>query len=120
MKLLNFNQFINEAYLDQEGKLQDFEFNDEDRAMHSIYDEVNNIKDFLEDAGARNLRSDVIDGLVKIEFRYRGEHYSLHLDLDNDKGMIIYFPDPNRPEVIYDSSADSLASLLQAKGLDFL
>lgn len=120
MRALTFNQFINEAYIDQEGQLQDFKFDAEDIATHEIYDEVNHIKDFLEDAGARRLRSDVIDGLVKIEFTYRDEHYSFHLDLDNSTSKIIYYANPNSPVIVYDGSAESIVDLIQAKGLSFL
>lgn len=120
--VLSFSQFINEdAYIDQAGELQDFEFDQQDKQEHEVYDEMMYIVDFLEDAGAKKVEPDYFDGMMKFSFRYAGESYEIFIDIDADYATLMKYASPlSKGETIYDGAANSLFDLLKYQGLSFL
>lgn len=121
MKALTFTQFINEAYVDSKGNLQDFELEPHEEYEIDMYDHIEELKEFLMDSGARDLTHDLMEGDLKFEFTYYDEKYSIHIDLDEDRGMAIHYSySGNEPTIIYNGQVDQLIDLLKYKGLDFL
>lgn len=121
MKALTFNKFINEAYVDAEGQLGDFELDPQEQYELDMYDYIEEIKEFLSEADAQDIEHDLSEGDLKFEFKYYEEKYSLHLDLDEDRGMVVHYSySGNEPTIIYNGNLDSLIDLLKYKGLSFL
>ena len=120
--VLSFSQFINEdAYIDSEGELRDFEFSDQEKHEYSMYDEMMPIVDFLEDSGAKRVEPDYFNGMMKFSFKYSGESYEIFIDLDSDYATLMKYSSPlSKGDTIYDGPADSLFDLLKHKGLSFL
>lgn len=120
--VLSFGQFINEdAYVDQEGKLQDLEFTPEEEFEINTYDNIQGISDFLEDSGARAVAHKVDGALLSFRFKYESEPYIMQLDLDTDAARVARFRDSEESNtVIYHGSTDPLFDLIRANGLSFL
>lgn len=121
MKALTFNQFVNEAYVSGDGQLGDFELEPHEQYELDMYDHVEELTEFLRDVGAKDLTHDLSEGDLKFDFTYYDEAYSIHLDLDEDRGMAIHYSySKNEPTVIYNGALDSLIDLLKYQGLNFL
>lgn len=120
--VLSFGQFINEdAYVDQEGKLQDLEFTPEEEFEINTYDNIRGISDFLEDSGARAVAHKLNGGLLSFRFKYESEPYIMQLDLDTDAAKIArLLNSENSDTVIYNGKTDPLFDLIRANGLSFL
>jgi hypothetical protein len=120
--VLSFGQFINEdAYVDQEGKLQDLEFTPEEEFEINTYDNIQGISDFLEDSGARAVAHKVDGGLLSFRFKYESEPYIMQLDLDTDAAKLArLLNSENSDTVIYNGKTDPLFDLIRANGLSFL
>ena len=120
----SFNDFLNEdAYIDSEGELKDLEFTPEEEYEINTYDNVQSLADFLEDSGARDIKHKVAGENLTFMFDYATEPYSLQIDLDNDKALVIKTDiDTGTPRhhFIYSGSVDSLFDLIKANGLIFL
>lgn len=120
--VLSFGQFINEdAYVDQEGKLQDLEFTPEEEFEINTYDNIQGISDFLEDSGARAVAHKLNGGLLSFRFKYESEPYIIQLDLDTDAAKLARLSNHEESNiVIYHGSTDPLFDLIRANGLSFL
>lgn len=123
-KILSFTQFINErTHIDREGRLKDLEFTPHEEFEINMFDEINSIKEFLEDAGAKSVKSKIDDGLLKFRFVYRSEPYLIHLNLDTDSSILTRI-DPAQEGgeslVVFDGPTDSLFELIKVNGFDFL
>lgn len=120
--VLSFGQFINEdAYVDQEGKLQDLEFTPEEEFEINTYDNIQGISDFLADSGARAVAHKVDGALLSFRFKYESEPYIMQLDLDMDAAKIARLSNYEESNmIIYHGSTDPLFDLIRANGLSFL
>ena len=110
-----YRQFINEAYIDDSGELQDFEAPREDGHEYQIIDHAHRIQEYLEESGAEEVRLQVREGIIKFKFSYSGLDYHMELDLDLNLAVLSI-----GEIIIYEDSADSLFDLLASKGLEFL
>jgi hypothetical protein len=119
--ILSYKDFINEAYIDSEGRLRNLEFTQDDRHASEMVDQINQIREFLEDAGARRVRTDV-DG-HPIVFRFEYQHNSYYMELDLDSNQVAVYAKTGRsgiPQEIYQDSAQGFFDLAMNSGLDFL
>jgi hypothetical protein len=110
-----YQQFINEAYIDDSGELRDFEAPNEDGSEFQLLDHSHRIQEYLEESGASNVRGMVGDGIIEIKFNYSGSKYLLELNIDENRALL------SLGEIlVYEDSADSFFDLIAANGLDFL
>ena len=110
-----YRQFINESYIDDSGELQDFEAPGEDDYEFQLFDHAQRIQEYLEESGAKEVRLQVREGIIKFQFYYSGLDYHMELDLDRNLAVLSI-----GEVIIYEDSADSLFDLLASKGLEFL
>lgn len=116
-RALSFLGFLNEAYVDREGRLQDFEFSPKGDYTIEMQVHIDQIGEFLKSVGAKRLVSHHDDaGIVSFNFAYRGEPYFLSINLDNDRALFSHVGDE---EPIFSGPTESLIDLLTVKGLDF-
>lgn len=117
-----YREFINEAYIDQEGRLQDLEFTQSDLYASEMVDQINQIREFLEDAGATRVRvGDYNEDPIVFRFQYGPHSYFMELDLDQDT-ITVYAKvgTGGIPQEIYRDSAQGFFDLAMNSGLDFL
>ena len=114
-RIKTYQEFINEAYVDSSGELQDFEAPGEDDYEFQLLDHAQRIQEYLEESGAEKVRLKTHEGVIELKFEYRGSHYLMELDLDANQAYISI-----GRIIIYEESADSLFDLLASKGLEFL
>lgn len=120
--VLSYGEFINEAYIDQEGRLQDLEFTQSDLYASEMVDQINQIREFLEDAGATRVRvGDHTEEPIIFKFRYGPHSYFMEFSLDTET-ITVYanVGRPNIPQEIYRDSAQGFFDLAMNSGLDFL
>ena len=110
-----YRQFINEAYIDASGELQDFEAPGEDDYEFQLLDHAQRIQEYLKESGAKEVRLQVREGIIKFQFYYSGLDYHMEIDLDQNLAVLSI-----GEIIIYEDSADSLFDLLASKGLEFL
>jgi hypothetical protein len=120
--VLSYGEFINEAYIDQEGRLQDLEFTQSDLYASEMVDQINQIREFLEDAGATRVRvGDYHEDPIVFRFQYGPHSYFMELNLDDD--TVTVYAKTGRGEVpqeMYRDSAQGFFDLAMNSGLDFL
>lgn len=110
-----YQEFINEAYIDSSGELQDFEAPGEDDYEFQLLDHAQRIQEYLEESGAERVRLNVNEGLIKLKFEYGGSRYIMELDIDNDIATVSL-----GQVTLYEDSVESIFDLLAATGLEFL
>lgn len=110
-----YNEFINEAYVDASGELQDFTPLSKDNYDVVLTDEASRLRDFLEEVGADGVRLSVDDPYITIIFRYGYNRYFSRIDLEEET-IEIY----SEGTEIYSDSLDSFIDVVNANGLDFL
>ena len=115
MKAKTYRQFINEAYIDDSGKLQDFDPSMDDSYDSQLVDEADALRDFLEEEGAMRVKVSVDDPYIFITFNY--EYLTYYTKIDPEKEEIEIYT--NHVE-IYSDSIDSFIELVKANGLDAL
>jgi len=108
-------QFINEAYIDSSGELQDFEAPGEDDYEFQLLDHAQRIQEYLEESGADRVRLMVDGGVIRLKFEYQGSLYIMELDIDNDVATVRL-----DQIIIPEDSVDSIFDLLASTGLEFL
>ena len=114
-KVKTYSQFINEAYIDDSGKLRDIEFPREGDHDFDMLDHAQRIQEYLEESGAENVRGMYGDGIIEIKFKYSGSSYLLEINIDENKAYL------NIGRIlVYEDSADSFFDLIAANGLEFL
>ena len=74
-----YRQFINEAYIDQHGELQDLNMGDV-----RVMEEADTLRTFLEDEGARRVTIEADEDIVKLRFEYAMRPLAIELDLQQD------------------------------------
>ena len=114
-RVLTYRQFINEAYIDDSGELQDFEYPRGDEPEFELLDHAHRIQEYLEESGANRVRLKVDGGILEFKFNYSGSNYLLKLDIDGDRAYL-----STESMIIYEDSADSFFDLLAETGLEFL
>jgi hypothetical protein len=114
-KAKTYLQFINEAYVDDSGELQDFNPPGEDDYEYQLLDHAQRIQEYLEESGAEEVQLSLFGGVIKFKFEYSGSNYTLMLDLDENSASLMFGRIP-----VYEDSADAFFDLLAAKGLEFL
>lgn len=115
MKAKTYRQFINEAYIDDSGELQDFDPSMDDSYDSQLVDEADALRDFLEEEGATRVKLSVEDPYIFITFNYEYLTYYTKIDPENEE-IEIY---TNQVE-IYSNSIDSFIELVKANGLGAL
>ena len=118
-RALNFRDFLNEAHIDAEGRLQDLEFTFDDRYALAAQDEINKITDFLKDAGADRADGEVNQMDFNIFFEYMGKEYMIIIKPNEDEAILLDGDDPDSIE-IFRGPTDEFFTMLQYEGLDFL
>lgn len=113
MKAKTHFQFINEAYLDREGELHDF--NEPSQGELIIADYGHSLQEFLDDLGANKIRLRIDDNLINVTFEYRGIDYRLVFDYDNMSAMVA-----SGETEIYQGSMHSFITAASTNGLEFL
>jgi hypothetical protein len=114
-QVLTYRQFINEAYIDASGELQDFEYPRGDESQFQLIDHAHRIQEYLEESGANRVRLKVDGGILEFKFNYGGSNYLLKLDIDEDR---VYLSIGSM--IIYEDSTDSFFDLIAETGLEFL
>ena len=114
-RIKTYQEFINEAYIDSSGELQDFEAPGEDDYEFQLLDHAQRIQEYLEESGADRVRLTVHEGVIELKFEYEGSNYFMELDIDSDIATISL-----GQVVIYEDSVDAIFDLLAATGLEFL
>jgi hypothetical protein len=114
-----YKQFINEAYIDDSGNLQDFNYPSDSDHEYQILDHAYRILEYLEDSGAEKVRLYVNDELVIFNFVYIGVRYTLTLNLDLEESNIEASTSQGKIEV-FNGSTSSLFDLISSTGLEFL
>ena len=116
-----YRQFINEAYIDDSGELQDFEAPRGDEYEYQILEQAQRIQEYLEEAGAHRVRLKIDDPNILIKFNYSGTDYRMSLDLDTGTSIIVAVGGTdNAAYEVYNDSTNSLFDLLASTGLEFL
>ena len=118
-KAKTYRQFINEAYIDDSGDLQDFGFPGSGDIEYELYDHADRIREYLEESGAEYVKSRIDDGVMIFKFNYQGMVYSMGIDMDSGEAQVVDIS-ARSPIVVYQDSTDSLFDLLSQTGLDFL
>lgn len=113
MKVKNYFQFINEAHVDQDGELHDF--NEPTRAELIIADYGHSLQEFLNDLGADSIRLRIDGQMINVKFRYSNISYRLVLDYDNMEVTI-----SSEDTQIYQGPITGFISAASANGLEFL
>jgi hypothetical protein len=116
-RALTFEQFINEAYIDQEGRLQDFDFTPDDRFERMAYNQLEELKDFLEDAGAERLNSEISGPHLNFRFSYRDDPHFMELNLETGRATLSRVYD-NEKYVVFDGDGEELFDYIREMGLD--
>jgi hypothetical protein len=115
-RALSFTEFLNEAYVDQEGRLQDLKFTPEEKYEIEMRESIESIIEFFQDAGAKSLQYTLDQNIVSIYFKYLDEEFVLDIDLDEEVSLLT----DSNGIVIYDGSNDSFFELIKEQGFDFL
>jgi hypothetical protein len=122
IRLKSYREFINEAHIDQEGRLQDLEFTQDDLYASEMVDQINQVRDFLEDSGASRVRiGDPSEDPIIFRFEYGPNFYFMEFSPEEDR-ILIYARAgrEGRPQEIYNDSAQGFFDLAMNSGLDFL
>ena len=117
-RALNFRDFLNEAHIDAEGRLQDLEFDLDDRYALAAQDEINKITDFLEDSGATRATGETNGLDFNIYFTYNGSQYMIKILTNSDEVLLLDGDDPDAYQ-IFKGSTDEFFTILQYNGLDY-
>lgn len=108
-----YRQFINEAYIDQEGELRDLDLSD-----IPVMEEMSNLVHYLEDSGARAVTIETDEDIVKIRFEYALRKFIIEIDIEQSittlSGTVSW---EAKPMVILQLESNSFFDLLAAKGL---
>lgn len=122
--VLSFNDFINEehdelgsAYVTPEGELKGLEFTPEEEFEITTHQDVENLMNFFDDAGAKNLEYKRKDGVLGFKFEYMDHPLLILLDLDSGQSALV---DRTTEQPIFQGTAHSLLDLIGAKGFDFI
>ena len=108
-----FSRFINEAYIDPAGELQDLDLND-----ISVMEAMSNLVNYLEDNGATALTLEADGPIAKVTFKYAFRRLVIELDLDQDITTLFEARREAEPLVLLQLASDSFFVLLAVKGLD--
>lgn len=114
-KAKTYQQFINEAYIDDSGELRDFDQPQGDEPEFQLLDHAQRIQEYLEESGANRVRLRIREGVIEFTFNYSGSNYLLKLDLDENRALLSI-----GRILVYEDSADSFFDLIAANGLEFL
>ena len=114
-QILTYQQFINEAYIDDSGELRNIEFPRGGDYDFDMFDHAQRIQEYLEESGANQVRLQVMGGILEFTFNYNGSSYLLELDLDENRALLSI-----GRILVYEDSLDSFFDLIAANGLEFL
>jgi hypothetical protein len=107
-----FNEFVNEAYIDQEGELRDLDLSD-----IPVMEEMGNLMHYLEDSGARAVTVETDEDIVTVRFDYALRRFTIEVDLEQDITTLSEARREAEPLVILQLESNSFFDLLAAKGL---
>jgi hypothetical protein len=122
--VLKFNDFVNEqhdelgkAQVTPEGELKGLEFTQEEQLEITSQQDIQNIKNFFEGAGAQDVKYMINGGTLGFTFEYRHHKLLVLFDLDSDRCAMI---DRETKTPIYEGIGSSMIDLISAKGFDFI
>jgi hypothetical protein len=122
--VLKFNDFVNEqhdelgkAQVTPEGELKGLEFTQEEQLEITSQQDIQNIKNFFEDSGAKSVKYFIKDETVGFTFEYRHDELLALFDLDSDRGKLI---DLGTKTTIFSGHGGALLDLIATKGFDFI
>jgi hypothetical protein len=107
-----YNQFINEAYIDQEGELRGLDLSD-----IPVMEEMSGLVSYLEDNGARSVTVETDEDIVAVRFEYALRRFIIELDLEQDITTLSEARREAEPLVILQLESNSFFDLLAVKGL---
>jgi len=116
-----FQQYINEAYIDDLGNLQDFEMSPEELSDISLEDSLSELKSsFMEHgADAIDVAYNAQSGAIHISFEYLG--ISMYVRIKIDAGKAVAFSDwGGENNLTFKGEATELAEQIANSGLDSL
>lgn len=120
MKVLKFKDYIKEAYIGPKGELGDFQLTPKEELEMEAAAYMESIKRSLELDGATEVKTFFEENLARFIFEFRGEYYTLDLDLDTEQAELtsgIPGKDEKRYEM-YKGDMMELFDLLAQSGLD--
>lgn len=139
-RALSFRGFINEAYVDEFGELQDFDFSmdHDDAAEWAEKGErgkdpkagwrtllLMEFEELLKDLGAENLKSDHSGEFTNFFFNWNGENYLIVLEASEDYAEVIHQVQNQKGQVtkldqLYSGGIEELTTYFLQSGLDLL
>jgi len=108
----SYGSFVNEAYLDAEGGLQDF-----DPTFAGSFEQLEGLLDYLEESGARAITVEATRETVVLGFTYALRRFSLEIDDSQSITTLSQAGRPNDRAVLLQLETSSFFDLLAAKGL---
>lgn len=122
--VLKFNDFVNEqrdelgdAYVTPEGDVKGLKFTQEEQLEINSQQDTQDLKNFFEDAGAKNVEYKIKGGVLGFMFEYHRSKLLALFDLDMDSCALI---DRDTKVALFNGSGGSLLDLIAVKGLDFI
>jgi|688.fasta_scaffold1395294_2 hypothetical protein len=139
-RALSFKNFINEAYVDEFGELQDFDFSmdHDDAAEWAEKGErgkdpkagwktllLMEFEELLKDLGAKNLVADNSGEFANFSFNWNGELYLIVLEAGEDYAEVIHQKTNEKGQVVkldqlYNGGIEELTSYFLQSGMDLL
>ena len=116
-----FQQYINEAYIDDLGNLQDFEMNPEELSNIELDEALSELDSSFREYGAKNLEVayNGESGTIHISFNYLG--VSMYVRIKIDAGTAIALADwGGENNMTFKGDSNSLAAQIANLGLDSL
>lgn len=138
-RAMSFSKFINEAFIDDKGELQDFDFNldpelsdeweqkqaklgDHKRGVRVLF--AHEFETFLSDAGAKNITADVRGKILMFTFQYDNRDYLIMFNPEDSYGEVVLQKIHKNNVVgldqLYTGDLDELLGYFQQSGLDLL
>jgi hypothetical protein len=118
-RALTFRSFLNEAYVDSEGELRDFEFTPDEEFEIGAFEDIQSWKEFLRDSGAYSIRHDVDGKLMRFYFSFDLAKYAIVFDLDGAAaGLYRMRSAPSRYELLHSSELRDFVDSLKIDGLE--
>jgi hypothetical protein len=122
--VISFDKFVNEAHINPEGELEDFDFKGDAHIDHAdaVNDFIENMTTFFKDNDASNVNIDVNGPFVRLKFDFYNEAYGFIGNLDSGYGELAKLDHSKRDALILGQFSDMnvFFDMVKEKGLYFL
>lgn len=117
----SFEEFLNEAHVDDKGKLQEFDFNDVEHE-NVIPEFEKNMTHFFQENEAKDIKIDVKSELMMIRFNFYEKRYGIVGNLDTGYAEVAELDSTKREAKIVAQFSDMniLFDMIRENGLYFL